>query len=50
MSKTYIIDTLRAHPKARDLTYKDLVEGIDLSEVSVKRMFTGADIGISRLE
>jgi DNA-binding Xre family transcriptional regulator len=50
MSKTYIIDTLCAHLKARDLTYKDLAEGIDLSEVSVKRMFTGADIGLSRLE
>lgn len=50
MSKLYIIDTLRAHLKARDLTYKDLAEGLELSEVSIKRMFTGADIGLSRLE
>lgn len=50
MSRLYIIDTLRAHLKARDLTYQDLGNGIDLSEVSIKRMFTGADIGLSRLE
>lgn len=50
MSKTYIVDTLRAHLKARDLTYKDLAEGIELSEVSVKRLFNGADIGLDRLE
>lgn len=50
MSKTYIIDTLRAHLKARDLTYKDLADGLELSEVSVKRLFTGADIGLDRLE
>lgn len=50
MSKTHIIDTLRAHLKARDLTYKDLGQGIDLSEVSVKRLFTSADIGLDRLE
>jgi DNA-binding Xre family transcriptional regulator len=50
MSKTYIIDTLRAHLKARDLTYKDLADGLDLSEVSIKRLFTGADIGLDRLE
>jgi DNA-binding Xre family transcriptional regulator len=50
MSKTYIIDTLRSHLKARDLTYKDLAAGLHLSEVSVKRLFTGADIGLSRLE
>lgn len=50
MSRLYIIDTLRAHLKARDLTYRDLADGIELSEISIKRMFTGADIGLSRLE
>jgi DNA-binding Xre family transcriptional regulator len=50
MSKTYILDTLRAHLKARNLTYKDLAQGLGLSEVSIKRMFTGADIGLDRLE
>lgn len=50
MSKTYIVDTLRAHLKARELTYKDLADGLELSEVSVKRLFTGADIGLDRLE
>ena len=38
MSKTAITDTLQAHIKARDLTDK----GTGLSEVCVKRLFTGA--------
>jgi DNA-binding Xre family transcriptional regulator/Mn-dependent DtxR family transcriptional regulator len=50
MSKTYIIDALRLHLKARNITYKELAQAIDLSEVSVKRLFTGGDCGLDRLE
>lgn len=50
MSKTFILDTLRAHLKARQLTYQDLAHALDLSEVSVKRMFAGGDLGLGRLE
>ncbi len=50
MSKTYIIDALRLHLKARNMTYKELAHAIDLSEVSVKRLFAGGDCGLDRLE
>lgn len=50
MSKAYIIDTLRAHLKARQLNYKDLAAVLGISETSVKRLFTGADVGLDRLE
>lgn len=50
MSKTFILDTLRAHLKARQLTYQDLAQALHLSEVSVKRLFAGGDLGLDRLE
>lgn len=49
MSKIYIIDAMRAHLKARDLTYKDLAAGISLSEVSIKRLFASGDCTLDRL-
>ena len=39
MHKTYIVDALRLHFKARNITYKELGEAIGLSEVSIKRLF-----------
>lgn len=50
MSKTYIIDALRLHLKARNITYKELAQAIGLSEPSIKRLFTGGDCGLDRLE
>lgn len=50
MSKLYILDSLRAHLKARQLTYKDLAQGLGLSEVSIKRLFANADCSLERLE
>lgn len=50
MTKTYIIDALRLHLKARNITYKELGYVIGLSEISVKRLFTGGDCGLDRLE
>ncbi len=50
MSKTYVIDTLRLHLKARNITYKELADAIGLSEISIKRLFTGGDCGLDRLE
>jgi DNA-binding Xre family transcriptional regulator len=50
MSKTYIIDALRLHLKARNITYKELGQAIGLSEPSIKRLFTGGDCGLDRLE
>ena len=50
MSKTYILDALRLHLKARNITYKELGHAIGLSEPSIKRLFTGGDCGLDRLE
>lgn len=50
MSRTYIIDALRLHLKARSITYKELAHAIGLSEISVKRLFAGGDCGLERLE
>lgn len=50
MSKIYIIDALRLHLKARNITYKELAHAIGLSEISVKRLFAGGDCGLDRLE
>jgi DNA-binding Xre family transcriptional regulator len=50
MSKTYIIDALRLHLKARNITYKELSHALGLSEISVKRLFTGGDCSLERLE
>ncbi|NDE05522.1 MAG: hypothetical protein EB003_12920 [Flavobacteriia bacterium] len=50
MSKIYIIDALRLHLKARNITYKELGQAIGLSEISVKRLFAGGDCGLDRLE
>lgn len=50
MSKLYVLDAIRAHLKARQLTYKDLALGLGLSETSVKRLFASADCSLERLE
>lgn len=50
VSKTYIIDALRLHLKARNITYKELAHAIGLSEPSIKRLFTGGNCGLDRLE
>jgi DNA-binding Xre family transcriptional regulator len=50
VSKTYIFDALRLHLKARNITYKELAHAIGLSEPSIKRLFSGGDCGIDRLE
>ena len=50
VSKTYIIDALRLHLKARNITYKELGHAIGLSEPSIKRLFTGGSCSLDRLE
>jgi DNA-binding Xre family transcriptional regulator len=50
MSKTYIIDALRLHLKARNITYKELGQALELSEISVKRLFSSGDCSLLRLE
>ena len=50
MSKKYVMDALRLHLKARNITYKELASALGLSEISVKRLFTSGDCGLRRLE
>ena len=49
MSKKYVMDALRLHLKARNITYKELASALGLSEISVKRLFTSGDCGLRRL-
>jgi DNA-binding Xre family transcriptional regulator len=50
MSRTFLFDSLRAHLKARDLTYRQLAVGIGISEPTVKRIFSTNDCSIERLD
>lgn len=50
MSRTFIFDSLRAHLKARNLTYKLLADGIGVSEPTIKRIFSSNDCSIERLD
>lgn len=50
MSRTYIFQALKAHLKARGMTYKDLAQSLGLSEPTIKRMFTACDCSLERLD
>lgn len=50
MSRHYIFQALKAHLKARRLTYSQLAQALDLSETTVKRMFVTCDCTLDRLE
>lgn len=50
MSRIFLFDSLRAHLKARDLTYRNLADGIGVAEITVKRIFAANDCSIERLE
>ncbi len=50
MSRVFLFDSLRAHLKARGLTYSQVAEGLDVSEVTIKRIFASNDCSIERLE
>lgn len=50
MSRIYIFQALKAHLKARRMTYQDLAKSLELSETTVKRMFVTCDCSLERLE
>jgi len=51
MSQTHQwIDTIKRCLKARRLTYRDVAEALDLSEASIKRLFSEQSFSIQRLE
>lgn len=45
-----LLDALKRMLKARGMTYADVAEGIDLSEASVKRIFSDQSFTLKRLE
>lgn len=45
-----LFEILKKQLRAQGFTYKLLAEKLNLSEASVKRMFTQEDINLSRLE
>lgn len=50
MSRIFLFDSLRAHLKARGLTYRQLADGLGLSEPTIKRIFASSDCSIERLD
>lgn len=49
MSAVYVFAALKAHLKARGLTYQDLATKIGISHATVKRIFSECDCTIERL-
>ncbi len=47
---THLIHTLKKALKAHGLTYRDIAKKIDLSEASIKRMFSEKNFTLKRLE
>ena len=47
---TALIEVLKRELKSRDITYADLAKKLDLSEASIKRMFSAKDFMLSRLD
>jgi DNA-binding Xre family transcriptional regulator len=50
MSFGYVFETLKAHLRARGMTYEDLARALSVSEATVKRIFSQEDCTMSRLE
>ena len=51
MSMTdHLVDALKHHMRARNLTYRDAAAVLDLSEASVKRLFSEKNFTMRRLE
>jgi DNA-binding Xre family transcriptional regulator len=50
MSRTFLFDSLKAHIKARGMNYKELAQALNLSEGSLKRIFSKNDCTLQRLD
>ncbi|MFZ6843745.1 helix-turn-helix domain-containing protein [Undibacterium sp. RuTC16W] len=50
LKATILIDALKRELKARNITYADLATRIDMSEASVKRMFSQKNFTLQRLD
>ena len=50
MSSGYLFDALKVHLRARGITYKDVAVALEVSEATVKRVFSERDCTLSRLD
>ncbi|MDE2430379.1 MAG: helix-turn-helix transcriptional regulator, partial [Burkholderiales bacterium] len=50
LKATILIDALKRELRARNITYADLASRIDMSEASVKRMFSQKNFTLQRLD
>ncbi len=50
MARIFLFESLRAHLKARGLTYQQLAQGLGISETTVKRIFASNDCTTERLD
>jgi hypothetical protein len=50
MSFGYVFEALKAHYRTRGLTYRDVAKALDLSEATIKRIFSERDCTLTRLE
>lgn len=50
MSTAYLFEGLKAHYRARGLSYRDVAKALNISEATVKRIFSTRDCTLARLE
>src|SRR6185369_8716568 len=50
MSSAFVFEGLKAHLKARGMTYADVARALELSEATVKRIFALKNCSIERLD
>ena len=49
-TRNFIFETIKAHLRARGITYKDLSKELGISEQTIKRIFATCDCSLERLE
>lgn len=50
MRANYVFEALKAHYRARGLTYRDVARALKISEATVKRIFSARDCTLARLD
>jgi len=50
MGAEYVFEALKAHSRARGMTYKDIAHALSLSEATIKRVFSERDCTLKRLD
>ncbi|MFN5350543.1 MAG: helix-turn-helix domain-containing protein [Betaproteobacteria bacterium] len=50
MPRNFLFESLRAHMNARDMNYKQLSDGLGVSEGTIKRVFANNDCSTKRLD